>query len=123
MTIDHLKECTKVTDIQLDTEIEEADMQIVACEFNNPEVYSRLFELPSSEQQDVKEKKFFQNNQSAMALAMRLWKYHDPSVATYRSLVMFVLSMGEYNVAIRICTLLAKNCKYKFTTCPQYTHT
>ena len=54
MTIEEVKARTKVTDSQLDTEIEETDMISLAANFNNIETLPVLLGLNPAEQQDVK---------------------------------------------------------------------
>ena len=57
MTIEELKDCTKVTDSQLDTEIEEADMILLAKHFDNVETLSVQLRLTPADRQDVKDAK------------------------------------------------------------------
>ncbi len=54
VTIEELKERTKVTDSQLDTEIEETDMLDLADHFDNVETYPAMLGLSPAEQKDVK---------------------------------------------------------------------
>ncbi len=111
MTIEELKERTKVTDSQLDTEIIEIDMIVLAAHFDNIETYSTLFKLTNSEQQDVKDKKSQYDTQTAMSLAMKLWRRRNPAAATYRALVEIVLSLRKVDVATKVCEFLARKCE------------
>ncbi len=100
-----------MTNSQLDTEIEETDMIVLADHFDNIETYSTLFELTDSKKQDVIDEKMRYNTQSAMSLAMKLWKKCNPTAATYRALVEIVLSLRKVDVATKICEFLAHKCE------------
>ncbi len=111
VTIEELKERTKVTDSQLDTKIEETDMIILADHFDNIETYSTLFELTDSKKQDIIDEKMRYNTQAAMSLAMKLWKRRNPAAATYRALVEIVLSLRKVDVATKVCEFLVHKCE------------
>ena len=111
MTIEELKERTKVTDSQLDTEIEDTDIIALADHFDNIETYSTLFKLTDSKKQDVIDEKMRHKTQAAMSLAMKLWKRRNPAAATYRALVEIVLSLRKVDVATTVCEFLACKCE------------
>ena len=100
VTIKELKAHTKVTDSQLDTEIEETDMISLAPNFNNIETLPVLLGLNPAEQQDVKYALFLNDMQTAMFLALRLWRKANPGAATYRNLVKILLRMGDNGITI-----------------------
>ncbi len=102
MTIEELKERTKVTDSQLDTEIKETDMIILAAHFDNVETYPVQLGLSPAEHQTVRSLSFQYDIQTAMDKALRLWRQHNPGAATYRALVMIVLRMGKEALALEI---------------------
>ncbi|XP_064400734.1 protein NLRC3-like isoform X2 [Halichondria panicea] len=108
VTIEELKERTQVTDSQLDTEIEDTDLIILADHFDNIETYSTLFELTNSKKQDIIDEKMRYNTQAAMSLAMKLWKRRNPAAATYRALVEIVLSLRKVDVATTVCEFLTR---------------
>ena len=54
MTIEKLKAHTKVTNFQLDTEIGEADMILLAKHFDNVETLSVQLRLDPSQRKDIK---------------------------------------------------------------------
>ncbi len=111
VTIEELKERTKVTDSQLDTEIKETDMIILADHFDNIETYSTLFELTDCKKQDVIDEKIRYDTQTAISLAMKLWRRRNPAAATYRALVEIVLSLRKVDVATEVCEFLASKCE------------
>ena len=100
MTIEGLKDCTKVTDSQLDTEIEEADMILLAVHFDNVEALSVQLRLTPADRQDVKDAKLQYSTQTAVDKALRLWRKANPGAATYRALVEIVLRMGVNGTTI-----------------------
>ena len=114
MTIEELKDHTNVTDSQLNTEIEEADMIFLAAYFNNIETFPLLLGLNPAEQQDVKYAFFLHDMRTAMFLALRLWKKANPGAATYRALVEIVLRMGVNGTAIaeEVCKFSALKCEH-----------
>ncbi len=103
MTIGELKERTKVTDSQLDTEIKETDMIILAAHFDNVETYPVQLGLDPSERRDVTIIASNYDTRTAMDKALRLWRQHNPGAATYRALVKIVLRMGKEALAFKIC--------------------
>ncbi len=97
-----------MTNSQLDTEIEETDMIILASHFDNVETYPVQLGLDPSERQDVTITASNYNTRTAIDKALRLWKQHNPGAATYRALVMIVLRMGKEALAFEICQTATK---------------
>ena len=115
MTIEELKDRTNVTDSQLDTEIEERDMILLAAHFKvNIETLSVQLELTLADQQDVEDVAFRFKTQTAVDKALRLWRKANPGAATYRALVEIVLRMGVNGTAIaeEVCKFSALNCEH-----------
>ncbi len=108
MTIEKLKEHTKVTDSQLDTEIKETDMLDLAAHFDNVETYPVMLGLSPAEQKDVKYALFLNDMQTAMFHTLKVWRQHNPGAATYRALVDIVMDMGMEALATYICQSAAK---------------
>ncbi|XP_064400741.1 NACHT, LRR and PYD domains-containing protein 3-like isoform X2 [Halichondria panicea] len=108
VTIEELKERTKVTDSQLDTEIEETDMLDMAAYFDNVETYPAMLGLSPAEQKDVKYALFLNDMQTAMFHTLKVWRQHNPSAATYRALVDIVLDMRMKELATYICQSAAR---------------
>ncbi|XP_064400818.1 NACHT, LRR and PYD domains-containing protein 3-like isoform X2 [Halichondria panicea] len=103
VTIEELKERTKVTDSQLDTEIKETDMIVLAAHFDNVETYPVQLGLNPAEHQTVRSLSLQYDIQTAMDKALRLWRQHNPGAATYRALVMILLRIGKEALAYDIC--------------------
>ncbi len=116
MTIEELKERTKVTDSQLDTEIEETDMIVLADLFDIVDIYSEQLGLSPAEQIDVRIAQFVNGTKVAMDKALKLWRQHNPNAATYRALVEMLLRMVNIDVATKVCEFLARNSKFESST-------
>ncbi len=108
MTIEELKERTKVTDSQLNMEIKEADMWDLAAQFDDVETYPDKLGLNPAEQKDVKYALFLNGMQTAMCHTLKVWRQHNPGAATYRALVDIVLDMGMEALATYICQSATK---------------
>ena len=107
MTIEELNEHAKVTDSQLDTEIKETDMIILAAHFDNVDTYAVQLGLSPAEQSDVRIAQLANGTQVAMDKALRLWKQHNPGAATYRALVEILLRLGKEELAFKMCQTAA----------------
>ena len=115
MTIEELKDRTNVTDSQLDTEIEERDMILLAAHFKvNIEALSVQLELTPADQQDVEDVAFRYKTQTAVDKALRQWRKANPGAATYRALVEIVLRMGVNGTTIaeEVCKFSALKCEH-----------
>ncbi len=105
MTIEELKERTKVTDSQLDSEIDETNMWDLADWFDNIETYSTFSKLTDSKKRDFPIEIRY-NTREGIFLAMKRWKRRNPAAATYRALVEIVLSLRKVKVATELCEVL-----------------
>ena len=119
MTIEELKDRTNVTDFQLDSEIAERDMILLAPYFKvKLETLSVQLGLSPAAQQYVKDTKLQYDNQTAVDEALRLWRKANPGAAIYRALVEIVLRMGVNGTAIaeEVCKIAASiDGKYTYT--------
>ncbi len=105
VTIEELKERTKVTNSQLDFEIEETIMWDLADWFDHIETYSTLSKLTDSKKRDFPIEIRY-NTREGIFLAMKRWKRRNPAAATYRALVEIVLSLRKVKVATELCEVL-----------------
>ena len=87
---------------QIDCEIEETDIIILADYFDNVENYLSIMGLSRAEQVDVTGKKT-SSNQVAMAKCLSLWRRHNPSTATLRALLEILLSLRKEEIASKVC--------------------
>ena len=100
MTIEKLKDRTRVTESQLDNEIEDRDMILLAPSFRDVETLSEQLGLTPADKQNAKNASLQFDVQTGVKKALSLWRRADPSAATYRALVEIVLRMGENGVSI-----------------------
>ncbi|XP_064401070.1 uncharacterized protein LOC135347118 isoform X4 [Halichondria panicea] len=117
VTIEELKEHTKVTDSQLDTEIKKRDMLDLADHFDNVDTYAVQLGLSPAEQSDVRIAQLANGAQVAMDKALRLWRQHNPGAATYRALVEMLLRMGKEALAFEVCQSAAAKKPVQRNTC------
>ena len=87
---------------QLDCEIEDEDMIILANHFDDVEYYLSILGLSAAEQADVRNKAT-KGTQIAMNHCLLLWKQHTPSTATLRTLLEILLSMKKGEIASKLC--------------------
>ena len=111
VTIEDLKARTKVTDFQLNTQIEEEDILNFSAHFDNLESYLGYLRLTPSERTDIKDLAQRRSIQVAMSEALRLWRERNPFTATYRALVEMLLNQGKGMVAADVCNYLSSKCK------------
>ena len=115
LMIEELKAHTNVTNAQLDTEIEDCDMILLAVHLDNVETLSVQLRLTPADRQDVRNTEFLLGTQSAVDKALRLWRKANPGAATYRALVEIVLRMGVNGTAIaeEVVKFSSRKCEYR----------
>ena len=106
LSIQELKTHTRVTDSQLNCQIQEKDFQILSVYFDNVETYLAHLRLNSSQQTDIKDLALRRGTQVAMIEALRLWREPNPYTATYRVLVEILLDLKKGELAVRVCEYL-----------------
>ena len=111
MTIEELKDHTKVTDSLLDTEIEERDMILLAVHFDNVETLSVQLRLSTGDKREAQDIAFRFDIRTGVDKALRLWRKANPSAATYRALVEIALRIGvDGTIAEEVCKSLVSKC-------------
>ena len=88
---------------QLDLEIEESDVTYLAAHFDDVKLYLKVLGLTNSEQVGVKTTAHLSGNQVAMAECLSLWRQHNPSIATLRTLVDILLKLRKEDIAVKVC--------------------
>ena len=88
---------------QLECEIEEVDIAYLAQHFDDVKLYVKVFGLTPAEQVDVKTTKCSSGNEVAMAECLSLWRKHNPSIATLRSLLEVLLRLRKEEIASKVC--------------------
>ena len=92
-----------VSSDQLDCEIKEEDVTYLAGHFDNVELYLRVFALTAAEQANVRRLAQW-DNQIAMTECLSLWRRHNPSTATLRTLLEILLSLRKEEIASNVCS-------------------
>ena len=111
LSIDLLKRETQITDEWLDQRLEEADLPEVAACFDKAEDYVEKLGLTPGQQTDVKTQAFVNGNQTGMKVALKYWRNRNPVEATFRALLLILLSLAKGDIAIRVCKYLSDKCK------------
>ena len=106
MTIEELKDHTRVTDSQLNSQIQERDLLKLSSHFDNVESYLVHLGLTPNQRTDIKDLALRRGTQIAMSEALRLWREPNPFTATYRALVEVLLDLGKGEVAVEVCAYL-----------------
>ena len=101
-----MKENTRVSDEQLDTAVEEADLPELAACFDNTEDYVEKLQLSPGQQTDVRTQTFVNGTQAGMKVALKYWRNRNPVEATFRALLLILLSLLKGNVTVRVCQYL-----------------
>ena len=110
LSIDLLKRETQITDEWLDQRLEEADLPEVAACFDNTEDYVEKLGLTPGQQTDVSEvkaKTLLNRTHVGMKVALKHWRNRNPVEATFRALLLILLSLLKGDVAIRVCKYLS----------------
>ena len=103
MTLRQLSEMYAISIEQLDSEIEDSDMIMLAQYFSGVEYYLSVLELTPAEQDDVRLKKFLEGTQVALCHCLLVWKRRNPSRATLRTLLEILLSLKKEETASNVC--------------------
>ena len=111
LTIDVLKRRTGVSDAQLDTEVIDHDLPILAGCFDNYNDYVDMLGLKAHERADVWRAELLENShQAAMREVLRRWRTPNPVAATYRALLNAVIRLpGKQRIAEDICRFIVDN--------------
>ena len=103
VALERLAKDYSISSEQLEHEIEEVDIAYLAQHFDDVELYVKVFGLNSAEQVDVKTTKYRSSNQVAMAECLSLWRKHNPSAATLRTLLEVLLKLRKERIASKVC--------------------
>ena len=103
VTLDSLMSDYNISSDQLDLEIEESDVTYLAAYFDDVMLYLRVLGLTNIEQADVRNMAKHHGNQVAMAECLSLWRQHNPSTATLRTLLDILLKLRKEDIALKTC--------------------
>ena len=111
LSTDLLKRETQITDEWLDERLEEPDLPEIAACFDNTEDYVEKLGLTPGQQTDVRTQAFVNGNQTGIKVALKHWRNRNPMEATFRALLLILLSLLKGDIAIRVCKYLSNKCK------------
>ena len=103
LSINDLIRVGRVLDSQLDENIQEPDLYWLAAYFDNTEDYVEKLGLSPGQQTDVRKQTFVNGTQVGMDVALKYWRSRNPLGATFRALLLILLSLGKADVAIQVC--------------------
>ena len=103
MNLKNLTDKYNMNSDQLDCEIEGRDIIILAGYFDEVEYYLDILGLTPAEQSDVRRKVSVGGTQIAMKDCLSLWRRHNPSTATLRTLLEILLSLRKEDIASKVC--------------------
>ncbi len=107
MTLQGLVKRHHLTDVQLNCEIGQDDIPLLAKYFDKIELYLDLMNLNPAEKEDVVNTLHAKGNQVAMIKCLSLWKGHDSFNATYVALLEVLLRLEKGEIANNVCLYLA----------------
>ena len=102
-----------LTTSQINREIQQKNIPLLAVHFDNVEFYIYLLELTSGEQSDVRLKKT-ESNHLAMIECLAIWKRKKPSQATFRALLEMLVMLKKEGIAAEVCQCM----KVSVCVCP-----
>ncbi len=114
LTIDNLKTEMKLSDEQLNTALKEPDLPEVSACFDNTDDYLEKLELSPGQKTDVSEVKAktrLNHTQAGMKLALEYWRNKNQLQATFRALLLILLSLLKGDVAVQVCKYLSDKCE------------
>ena len=112
LSLEVLQTKTNVSDHQLDGRVEEADLPELAACFDNTDDYVEKLQLTPGEQTDVRTQAFVNGTQAGMKVTLKYWRNRKPVAATFRTLLLILLSLLKEDVAVQVCKYLANKCEY-----------
>ena len=111
LSVEYFKEKTSVTDEQLNTAVEEIDLPNIAQFFDGTDLYVRKLQLNPAEQNDVRAQVSRDGTQAGMIVALNYWRSRHPVEATFRALLLMLISLDKGEVAKQVCIYLSDKCE------------
>ena len=99
----------RVNTVQLDREIPDNEVPVIAAYFDSLELYSQAMGLSAADQSTVKTSLVQYDAQSAMAKCLSIWKQKNSFKATFRALLELLLRLNRTEVAAQVCQYLTQN--------------
>ena len=110
-----------ISDEQLNARVEDPDLPSLAAFFDNTEDYIEKLALSPGQQTDVRTQAFVNGTQVGVKVALKHWKNGSPLKATFKALLLILLSLLKGEVAVQVCKYLSHKCKlFKIHQCYMY---
>ena len=107
LSMNTIKQELNITEEQLKTQVGEADLPELAACFDNTEDYVEKLELSPGQQTDVRTQTYVNGTQAGMKLALKLWRSKYSLFATFRAILVIVLSLHKGDIAMQVCKYLS----------------
>ena len=91
--------------------MEEVDLPELAACFDNTEDHVEKLKLTPGQQTDVRTQAFVNGTLTGMKLALKYWRDRNPVEATFRALLLLLLSLLKGDVALQVCKYLSNKCE------------
>ena len=91
--------------------MQETDLPELAACFDNTDDYVEKLELTPGQQTDVRTQAFVNGTQAGMKVALKYWRSRQPVEATFRALLLILLSLLKGDIAVRVCKYLSDKCE------------
>ena len=111
LSIEMLKREMNLSDEQLNARVEDTDLPDLATLFDNTEDYIEKLSLSPGQQTDVRTQAFVNGTQAGMKAALKYWKNRSPLKATFKALLLILLSLIKGEVAVQVCKHLSHKCE------------
>ncbi|XP_064392422.1 uncharacterized protein LOC135340061 isoform X3 [Halichondria panicea] len=105
--LQQLMDKCQLTTLQINREIQQEDIPLLAGHFDNVDFYIYVMELSPGEQSDVRLKKI-KSNHLAMIECLTIWKRGKASQATFRALLEMLVKLRKEEIAEQICHYLTE---------------
>ncbi len=99
---------------QLDREIPDNEVPVIAAYFDSVELYSQAMGLSAADQTTVRTTLLQYDAQTAMARCLSIWKQLYSFKATFRALLELLLRLNRTEVAAQVCQYLTQNVSTHF---------
>ena len=100
----------RVDTVQLDREIPDNEVPVIAAYFDGVELYSQAMGLSAADQTTVRTTLLQYDAQTAMTKCLSIWKrLYSFKATTFRALLELLLRLNRTEVAAQVCQYLAQN--------------
>ena len=91
--------------------MDEADLPELAACFDNTADYIEKLGLSSGQQADVNTQTYLNGTQAGMKVALKYWRSINALEATFKAILLILLSLLKGDIAVQVCKYLKNKCK------------